>query len=86
MKQQNSYCTDHLRDFINANNRKGVTIQVVRVKNSYKYIGGVKDQKKQGFGVKKWSNNSKYVGIFKEDFVEGIGKFRNTDGICHSGN
>jgi hypothetical protein len=85
MKQKGYIETDHLRDYLNANNRKDVTVRVIRVKNSYKYIGGVKKDKKEGFGVNKWSDNSKCVGIFKEDYVEGIGKFRYKDGRSHLG-
>jgi len=84
-KQKDYYCTDHLRDYLNANNRKGVTVRVIRMKNSFRYIGGVKNEKKNGFGVKKWMDNSKYIGIFNEDFVEGIGKFRYADGRSHLG-
>jgi len=85
-KKKDYYCTDHLRDFLNANNRKGVSIKVLKVKNNYKYMGGIKNGKKDGFGVQKWTNNSKYVGIYSQDFAEGIGKFRFDDGKMQIGN
>ena len=57
----------------------------VSKKNVFKYIGGMKDQKKEGFGIQKWNDTSKYVGTFKGDLVDGCGKFRNKEGISTHG-
>jgi len=86
LKKQPDYIDlDHLREFLNVNKRKGIIISVIKIKNKYKYIGGVKNEKKEGFGVQKWTNNAKYLGLYKNDFVEGLGKFRYYDGIMHHG-
>lgn len=61
-------------------------VSSISKKNVFKYIGGVKEGKKEGFGIQKWNDSSKYVGTFKDDLVEGCGKFRNKEGIFIHGN
>ena len=46
----------------------------------FKYLGGTKNGKKEGFGIQKWVDSSKYVGSFKDDLADGCGKFRYKDG------
>ena len=71
---------------INCNNRKGIQVSSYSKKNVFKYIGGIKYGKKEGFGIQKWNDNSKYVGTFNSDLVDGCGKFRNKEGISTHGN
>ncbi len=64
------------------NNNTEISIQEIKAKNDYKYYGGVnKYGKRTGFGVQKWRNNAKYIGLFKDDLADGIGKYRNAKGI-----
>ena len=55
-------------------------MKAISIKNRFRYIGGVKYGKKEGFGIQKFNDNSKYSGTFRNDVVEGIGKFRFNDG------
>jgi hypothetical protein len=71
--------------YLNLNAKKGIQISSISKKNFFKYIGGVKNDKKEGFGIQKWSDNSKYVGTFHLDFVDGCGKYRNEEGISIHG-
>lgn len=61
---------------MNANSRKGIIIKKLAVRNSYKYLGGTRNEKKEGFGIQKWNDESKYIGLYRDDYAEGFGKFR----------
>ena len=39
---------------------------------------------KQGFGIQKWTDSSKYIGQFNENKAAGIGIFFHPDGAKHS--
>ena len=43
-------------------------------------MGGTKNGKKEGFGIEKWNNNSKYIGFYKDDLHDGYGKLRLING------
>lgn len=34
----------------------------------------------EGFGIQKWLDSSKYIGCYKNDKAEGIGKLRSSNG------
>lgn len=51
-----------------------------------KYKGGKNFQDmKEGFGIVKWEDNSKYIGYFKRDKANGYGKLRHSDGFYYKG-
>lgn len=63
----------------------GIEIKTISKKSLFKYLGGIKNEKKEGFGIEKWSNNAKYTGFYKDDLYNGYGKLRKKNGDCLKG-
>lgn len=40
---------------------------------------------KEGFGILKWEDKTKYIGFFKNDKAHGLGKLRHIDGFYYKG-
>lgn len=77
---ENNDSNSHLSKYRNSNNIEGVEVRTLSKKRVFKFLGGTKDGKKEGFGVEKWNNNSKYTGFYKNDLFEGYGKYRRKTG------
>ena len=52
---------------------------------TFKYIGELKLDKKEGFGIQLWENGASYIGKFKNDKACGFGFFQNDDGDKYVG-
>lgn len=60
----------------NKSNTNTSKIKKLNLKNKTElYIGGKKGEKKEGFGKQIWTNDSYYIGEYKDDKANGLGIF-----------
>ena len=74
-----------INTFANKDGENNIVMNKIKTYDNYKYIGNLKNDKKEGKGISYYNNGNKYEGEFKNDKREGKGIMLYNDGDKYEG-